>query len=262
MRRSSTSASTVYGPVKSWRLGLSLGIDLLFINSICSFRCVYCQLGKINVHTAARRVFVPTERVMSDLKASDWQAVDVITLSGSGEPALAANLGEVIHEVKAFTRKPVVVLTNSAHLNDDQVRRELCEADKVFCKLDAADDQTLQMINRPVDGVTALSLVEGIKSFRAEYPGYLAIQMMIMPGNRREIDRLANLLKEIGPDEAQLNTPLRPVPREWVVEARGNDQSLSCPAVRLRTIDRAEAKSIEAELRRLTGLNIACAYRE
>ena len=60
--------STVYGPVYSWRFGNSLGIDLLLSNSICSFRCPYCQLGRINVPTVDRRVYVPTDKVLADLR--------------------------------------------------------------------------------------------------------------------------------------------------------------------------------------------------
>ncbi len=94
--------SSIYGPVRSWRLGLSLGVDILCIDSICSFECVYCQLGKINRVTATRDVFVSTEKVLDDLKKSDWQKADVITFSGSGEPTLAKNLGEVIEKIKKF----------------------------------------------------------------------------------------------------------------------------------------------------------------
>src|SRR3954469_4255013 len=84
---SETSAPpTVYGPVESWRVGSSLGVDLLCDTSVCSFRCVYCQLGVINLHTSERRVYVETKRVLSDLSASRWREADVITLSGSGEP--------------------------------------------------------------------------------------------------------------------------------------------------------------------------------
>src|ERR1041384_6820260 len=139
---------TVYGPVSSWRVGRSLGIDLLAVNSICSFRCIYCQLGRINLHTSGRKVYVPTERVLSDLAASAWREADIITLSGSGEPTLAANLGAVIRESKRVTHKPVLVLTNSTLLGDAQVRRELGAADRVFCKLDAADEATFRKIDR------------------------------------------------------------------------------------------------------------------
>lgn len=251
--------STVYGPVKSWRVGNSLGIDLLFVNSICSFRCIYCQLGKINEHTLERRVFVPTEKVLADLKASPWQEADVITFSGNGEPTLAANFGEVIHAVKAFTAKPIVVLTNSTLLNDPAVRKDLREADKIFCKLDAAEDRTLKLIDRPVAGVTVRSLVEGIKALRQEYAGHLAIQTMLLPLNVNAIEPLAALLNEIRPDEVQLNLPSRPVPREWVMEARGNRPLPLENASQLRLPSQEKLEEIEQRLQQLTGLKITAA---
>lgn len=259
---STISGSSVYGPVKSWRVGSSLGVDLLLVDSICSFRCIYCQLGRINVHTSERRIFVQTERIMADLAVSDWRSADVITLSGSGEPTLAANLGEVIREIKVFTRKPVVVLTNSVHLGDADVRRDLAYADRVFCKLDAADDRMLQLIDRPVEGVTVRSIVEGIKALRREYRGHLAIQTMLLPLNATQLAGLAELFVEIGPDEVQLNTPLRAVPREWIRQSRGDHGERNYPTVSLKVIDRAQAARIEDELRRLTGLRIVSVYEK
>ncbi len=256
------ATSTVYGPVRSWRVGNSLGIDLLFTSSICSFHCVYCQLGKILDHTMERKVYVPTEKVMADLEASAWQDADIITLSGNGEPTLALNLAEVIHGLKAKTGKPVMVLTNATTLWDPQVRADLMEADKVFCKLDAADESTLQRVNRPVEGVTVRRIVDGIKALRAEYPGYLAIQAMFMPMNRAELDAMIDLLNEIRPDEVQLNTPRRPVPRDWFIESRGNHEGVPYPAVQLRTVDRDDAMDIERQIRERTGLKVVSIYRQ
>ncbi|HZS03526.1 MAG TPA: radical SAM protein [Blastocatellia bacterium] len=256
------SASTVYGPVESWRLGRSLGVDLLCVNSICSFKCIYCQLGRINLHTMTRRIFVPTERVMADLRASAWQSADVITLSGNGEPTLAANLGEVIRGVRRFTGKPVVVLTNATTLNDPAVRCELAGADKIFCKLDAADERTFRLINRPVEGVTLHSVIEGIKKLRTEYPGWLAVQTMLMPINSWELEELAALLRKLRPDEVQLNTPLRPVPREWSVATRGNHSPGAPNSARLKVIDRDEAERIRKMLHEMTGLRVVSVYRQ
>jgi len=256
------ATSTVYGPVRSWRVGNSLGIDLLFTSSICSFHCVYCQLGKILDHTMERKVYVSTEKVMEDLQASAWREADIITFSGNGEPTLALNLAEVIREIKLFTGKPVMVLTNATTLWDPQVRADLADADKVFCKLDAADDNMLQRVNRPVDGVTVRRIVDGIKALRAEYSGYLAIQAMFMPMNRSELDAMIAILNEIRPDEVQLNTPRRPVPREWFLESRGNHEGVPYPAVQLKTVDRDEAMTIEAQIRERTGLKVVSIYRQ
>lgn len=253
------NVSAVYGPVRSWRLGLSLGVDLLCVNSICSFRCVYCQLGKINVHTMERKIYVPTERVMKDFSQSAWRDADAITFSGSGEPTLAANLGEVVQQIKKLTDKPIVVLTNATTLNDERVLKELCEADKIFCKLDAADEQTFRMINRPVAGISLQSVINGIKKLRREYSGHLAIQVMLQRIVRQHLDQLAKALIDIQPDEVQLNFPSRPIPRGWFIEARGNYERAPFPAIQPKAITSDEILEIESYLRKATGLNFAFA---
>ena len=246
--------STVYGPVESWRVGRSLGVDLLCVDSICSFRCVYCQLGRINVHTTERAVYVPTARVLEDLRRSEWRAADVVTLSGSGEPTLAANLGEVIRGIKSLTGKPVIVLTNSAHLWDARVRRELAGADQIFCKLDAADEETFRRVNRPAAPVTLASTVEGIRRLREEYSGRLCVQLMLTTLNRHQAPEFARLLRALCPDEVQLNAPLRPVPHEWTPGARGNHARGA--GVLLKAVPRAEATAFASTLRRLSGLRV------
>jgi len=256
----SRARSTVYGPVESWRVGRSLGVDLLCDTSVCSFRCVYCQLGAINLHTRERRVYVETESVLADLEASRWREADVVTLSGSGEPTLAANMGEVIVGIKAITRKPVIVLTNATTLNDARVRRDLCGADSVFCKLDAADERTFKIIARPVDGITLAGVVEGIKVFRKEYDGRLAVQVMLMPALRGREEAFARLLAEIRPDEVQLGAPLRPVPRVWLPEGRGNGESVPTRARRIRTMSYEDAARFESRLHELTWLKTVSVF--
>jgi wyosine [tRNA(Phe)-imidazoG37] synthetase (radical SAM superfamily) len=251
-----SAIGTVYGPVNSWRVGRSLGVDLLCVNSICSFRCVYCQLGRINVHTAERRVYVETARVLAELRASAWREAEIITFSGSGEPTLAANLGDAIRGAKELTGKPTLVLTNSAHLSDARVRSELCEADMVFCKLDAADEETFRRLNRPVAGLTLMSVVAGLRRLRAEFAGRLAVQLMLTPLNARRVEEFACILKRVRPDEVQVNEPLRPVPRAWEVESRGNRAAGEAEGARLKTVPPAEAAEFVETLRRLTGLEV------
>jgi len=156
----------------------------------------------------------------------------------------------------------VLVLTNSTTLNDAQVRRDLCHADEVFCKLDAADERTFRIIARPVAGITLRAVVEGIKRFRAKYAGRLAVQVMLMRRHRGRAEAFARLLAEISPDEVQLGAPLRPVPRVWHREARGNSESVTLPAAHhVRTMSREEAASFESRLHELTGLEIVSVYR-
>jgi wyosine [tRNA(Phe)-imidazoG37] synthetase (radical SAM superfamily) len=255
-----TSASCVYGPVRSWRFGSSLGLDLLLHSSICSFNCIYCQLGDIQVKTLERKIYVPTDKVERDLRLSDWEQADRITLSGSGEPTLALNLGEVIHCVKEYTKKPVMVL-NATTLNDPAVQRALQEADEVACKLDAATEVVFQRMNRPVPGVTLASVVQGITAFKASgYSGKLSLQCMFMPSNEEDVEALTSLIAAIEPDEVQLNTPKRPYPLEWVLDSRGNHTEALVESRRLRLIEQEQALTIETLLRSKTSVPILSIY--
>lgn len=252
-----SSISTVYGPVRSWRLGMSLGIDVLCVDSICSFACVYCQLGKINVHTAAREIYVPTERVITDLQSSDWRSADVVTFSGSGEPTLAENLGEIIDAVKAVTGKPVVILTNSTMLGLETVRRDLSKADKVFCKLDAWNEELFRKVDRPVDGITLDQVVSGIEKFRSEFKGFLAIQTMLLsPMSESDIDEFSKILTRLAPDEVQLNQPSRAIPEFFVTASRGNDPIGDVPTRRMKTFSAEQLRDCADTLGKKTGFNI------
>ncbi len=249
--------NSVYGPVRSWRLGSSLGVDLLCVDSICSFECVYCQLGKINRVTTKRDTFVPTAKVLDDLKNSEWQTADVITFSGSGEPTLAKNLGEVIKRTKTICGKPIIVLTNSTLLNLPEVRKEIALADKIFCKLDAWSEDTLRRIDRPHMGITHESIISGIGLLRQEFNGFLAIQTMILrPPNDFEIVEFAKILRLLRPDEVQLNLPTRPVPNKYFLETRGNAVAARSEFSRIKTISRDKLEIIRERLSQLTDLAI------
>jgi wyosine [tRNA(Phe)-imidazoG37] synthetase (radical SAM superfamily) len=246
-------ASSVYGPVKSWRVGQSLGIDLLLQTSTCSFNCIYCQLGDIKLKTIERQIYVPTQQVERDLRLSNWEQADIITLSGSGEPTLALNLGEVIHMIKEYTGKPVMVLTNATLLHNPAVQHDLQQADVVAAKLDAISEAGLQQMNRPVAGVTFNGIIEGIKAFRAVYAGKLCLQCMLMPTNstllESDITAFVDTIQAIGPDQVQLNTPKRPYPLDWHLDSRGNHEAVDYPSRVLRTLDRQQATQLEQALR-------------
>lgn len=202
----------IYGPVPSWRLGRSLGVDLISGEKGCTFDCIYCQLGKTVRHIIKRGVFVPTSRIIKELESLPELGIDYITLSGCGEPTLAANLGEVISEIKKRFKQPVAVLTNSSLMHDRQVRKELSQADLVVAKLDAPNEELFRAVNWPTNGITLNLVVSGIKRFQEEYPGKLALQIMFVPQNKDRAAELAELAKEIKPVEVQINTPLRPSP--------------------------------------------------
>jgi wyosine [tRNA(Phe)-imidazoG37] synthetase (radical SAM superfamily) len=255
------ATSSVYGPVHSWRLGWSLGIDLLVQSSICSFNCVYCQLGDIQVKTAERAIYVPTEKIERDLRLSDWEKADVVTFSGNGEPTLALNIAEVVELIKSYTHKPTMLLTNSTLLHDASVRRDVAGFDHIACKLDSSNDVILQRMNRPVAGVTHDSIVSGIEALRQEYTGKLSLQCMFMPTNEEDVEALALLVQRLQPDEVQLNTPKRPYPLSWIVENRGNHSDAIVESRTLRTISEPEADRIEALIRSSLDVPVISIYR-
>ena len=203
--------SIIYGPVASWRLGRSLGIDLLSVQEkTCSFNCIYCQLGRTVHLLSERREFVSLAELTRELDSALKIEADYVTFSGTGEPTLASNLGRAIEIVRSIVQLPIAVLTNSSLMSSEDVRRELSKADVVVAKLDAPNEELFTLINRPVSGLHFMDIVEGLKNFRDEYKGKLALQMMFMGANRDYASAMAMVAADISPDEVQINTPLRP----------------------------------------------------
>lgn len=201
----------IYGPVASWRLGRSLGIDLLSQKEkLCNFDCSYCQLGRTRTYIGKRKVWVSTRKILEELKKFPKVRIDTITFSGRGESTLARNLGQTIKEVKKLRNEPVTVITNSSLMHRKDVRKELCLADCVVVKCDAFSRRSFAKINRPMADLDLKRTMNGIKKFRSEYRGKLALQMMFLKDNKEHLGRFINFVKLVQPDEVQINTPLRP----------------------------------------------------
>jgi len=203
--------SIIYGPVPSWRLGRSLGIDLLSTKGkTCSFDCIYCQLGKTVHPLTERKEFVNLDKLAMELKEVREIPADYATFSGVGEPTLASNLGEATKLVKATLELPVAVLTNSSLIAREDVRRDLSLADVVVAKVDAPNEKLFQQISRPVTRQKLDEILRALKLFSEEYQGKLAIQMMFVEKNKGYALEMARIAKQLLPDEVQINTPLRP----------------------------------------------------
>lgn len=260
-----SNKSSIYGPLDSWRYGKSLGVDLIMDPSTCSFNCTYCQLGFIQRITTRCKVYVPTQKVIEDFKASNWHLADVITFSGSGEPTLASNIGDVITEIKKITSTKIIILTNGTLLNDSILRKDIANADLISVKLDAPDDKTLQAINRPAYEINLNLILEGIQKLKQTYKGNLQVQIMFMPQNKNKINELAKLLNEIKPDEVALNTPTRPYPSGWDIITRGahgeDAKKIKYSTKPLKQLTKEEITDIENKLNELTGLKIISVYR-
>jgi len=202
----------VYGPVPSWRMGKSLGIDLLSVEeNTCPFDCIYCQLGRTVNKQIRREKFIDLRLLKAELETiKDKVRADCATFSGTGEPTLACNLGEAIELVKKILSLPVAILTNAALLKDEEVLLSLLKADLVIAKLDASREEVFQTVNQPAAELSLNDIKEGLWQFRARYKKKLALQMMFIQANKDCAGEMAQLAKAIAPDEVQINTPLRP----------------------------------------------------
>ena len=202
-----------YGPIDSWRLGRSLGVDPLAGRAkLCPFSCIYCQYGPTERPTRRRGTFVSVEQLRAELDSLKGIAADCITFAGLGEPTLARNLPALVAEVRRRLDLPVVVLTGSGLMPREDVRRDLLAFDRVVAKLDAPDDTTFRQINRPMSGYPypLAAIVHGIRQFRRAYAGTLIVQIMFLRSNAHLADPMAALARSLQADEIQLNTPLQP----------------------------------------------------
>ena len=203
----------IYGPVPSWRLGRSLGVDPVSAPSkTCSFDCIYCQLGRTRHPLTERQVFVQPSQLRQELAEVGDVPINYVTFSGVAEPTLAANLGELVAVVRERFAQPVAILTNSSLMKQGDVRQDLALCDVVVAKVDAPDELLYQQINRPFVDYTLAEVLWGIRRFREEFQGKLALQMMFVEANRNRAEEMAKIAYDLSPDEIQLNTPLRPSP--------------------------------------------------
>jgi wyosine [tRNA(Phe)-imidazoG37] synthetase (radical SAM superfamily) len=203
---------SLFGPVPSRRLGRSLGVDLVPLKT-CSYDCLYCQLGRTTCKTIQRRVWMPWECVTGELPRRLSSKPDYITLGGSGEPTLHSQVGELIARLKTMTDIPIAVLTNGSLLWQQDVRRQLKQADLVIPSLDAGEEPMFQLVNRPHHEITFARLMEGLIAFRQEFPGAYWLEVMVVGGytaTQSHIEKLADCSRRIQPDRVQLNTVTRP----------------------------------------------------
>ncbi len=205
----------IFGPVPSRRLGYSLGIDPL-PSKICSYDCVYCEVGRTIQKTIERKEYVPADLILDELFRFLEETrfrIDVITFSGSGEPTLHSGLGYMISKIKERTDIPVAVLTNGSLLWLDEIRQELKVADIVIPSLDAVSPEIFIKVNHPHLSITPDKVIEGEAKFRKIFNGKYWLEVLIVKNvndKESEYRKIAEAVKLINPDKVQLNTVVRP----------------------------------------------------
>ncbi len=210
----------LFGPVPSRRLGRSLGVDTIPFKT-CSYDCVYCQLGKTTHRTCKRQSFFPLDEILQELVRSlpEIPRPDYITLSGSGEPTLQENIGDIIRGIKRITDIPVAVLTNGSLFWIEEVRRAVLEADLIIPSLDAGDEEVFRSINRPHPEITFEKMVQGLYDLRLEFEAPIWLEVFLVNNmNTREdqLEKIKGIIDQMKPDRIQLNTAVRGAAEDFV----------------------------------------------
>ena len=206
-----------FGPVPSRRLGKSLGINNIVSPKVCSYSCVYCQVGMTKNMSVTRQSFFDPEIIISEVsrhlgKLSPEEQPDYLTFVSNGEPTLDINLGRSVRLLKKLGF-PIAVITNASLLADTSVRDDLNEADWVSVKVDAADAETWQKINRPADKLKFDDHIDGVLRFAELYKGLLRTETMLCGGindTDENITGVASIIRRISPGKAYISIPIRP----------------------------------------------------
>lgn len=224
--------STIFGPIHSRRLGVSLGVNLTPDDGkICSFDCLYCEAG-FNAQGPGTTGFPPRERVARLLESrlknmsEVGEPLDVITFSGNGEPTLHPDFGGVIDDTIAirdryYPSAKVSVLSNSTRLDRADVDAALRKVDNNILKLDSAITETMHLIDRPNNpAFTAEKAIADI----ARFSGQCIVQTMFLRGEFEgreidntvdaEVDALIEAYKKIRPLEIMIYSIDRKTPAE------------------------------------------------
>lgn len=211
----------IFGPVKSRRLGVSLGINLLPDNSkFCTFDCVYCECGwtpkkQSKPELPSRQLVKETlEGKLQGMKDNNTKP-DNITFAGNGEPTIHPEFEGIIEDTieirdRLFPKAQISVLSNATQLHRQKVIHSLKKVDQNILKLDSAVLDTLRMINRPIKPIQMDRLVEQMQLFE----GQLIIQTLFIKGEyegeyfdnttTEEIDAWLELVKKITPKSVML----------------------------------------------------------
>ena len=177
----------VYGPIRSRRLGISLGINPLSpFWKICTFDCIYCHYGKTGLLTCHPELssLYSVEEILTGVENAlkTCGRLDAITFSGNGEPTLHPEFQLLVKEVQVLRDNlnpgvPIAVFTNGSTLSDNPVRDALETVELPLVKLDAGDEDTYKKINQPHGGITLEELINGMKGLKG-----LILQSLFLKG--------------------------------------------------------------------------------
>lgn len=236
----------IFGPVRSRRLGLSLGVNLLPVESkLCNFDCIYCECGWNEDHVGRRR-FNSREDVRDMLRdtlqamVAKGELPDVITFAGNGEPTMHPDFEPIIEDTivlrdQICPQAKVSVLSNATQIHREDVRRALLRVDNNILKLDSAFDSTVQLINKPQGSYSVARTVELMKLFE----GKMILQTMFLRGEylskrvdnttAEEVDAWLDIVAQIKPRQVMIYSLDRDTPCQ-TLEKVGREELLQIAA--------------------------------
>ncbi len=223
---------TVFGPVMSRRLGVSLGVNLLPVDyKYCTFNCIYCECGWTHSRPDGSKglpgrdeVKALLEKKLLEMKKED-KAPDAITFAGNGEPTIHPAFADIIDDTielrnEYFPETNITVLSNASMLHHEDVFKALLKADNNIQKLDAGTENMFRLINKPAGNLSLGKVVKYLKKFE----GKLIIQSLFLRGmhqgnvidntEKGEINAWISLLREIHPEYVMLYPIDRATPEQ------------------------------------------------
>lgn len=212
-----------FGPIPSRRLGRSLGINNI-PPKICSYACVYCQLGKTYQMKTELTEFYSSEQIFDKVREKveksreKGEQIDYITFVSDGEPTLDINLGQEIRLIKSLGIK-VAVISNSSLLGQEKVIKNLMEADLISLKVDSVDENIWKKINRPHRKLKLRAILKDILEFTNIFKGEIITETMLLEDindDSRNIEQVVDFLIQVNPKIAYLSIPIRPPAEKWV----------------------------------------------
>jgi len=212
-----------FGPIPSRRLGRSLGINNI-PPKICTYSCVYCQIGKTSNMKILPQVFYPPSKIFNEVQRKvekskeKGESIDYLTFVPDGEPTLDINLGKEIKLIK-FLGIKIAVITNASLIDQKQVRENLEEADLVSLKVDSVEEKIWQKVNHPHRSLSLKSILDGILEFSRIFRGKIITETMLIKDvndDSQHIKKVADFLAKFKPSQSYLSLPIRPPADSWV----------------------------------------------
>jgi wyosine [tRNA(Phe)-imidazoG37] synthetase (radical SAM superfamily) len=223
-----------FGPVPSRRLGRSLGINNI-PPKVCTYSCVYCQVGKTSRLQVERCPFYKTDDIFKRVKKhvkkaqEKGESIDYLAFVPDGEPTLDTNLGREIDRLKTLGIK-IAVITNGSLIFRDDVKEDLVNADWVSLKLDSSWNSNWRKINRPHRDLELTLIMKGMMEFSKHFHGKLVTETMLIQGASIDPDmftEMAQFLTGLDPEKAYLAIPTRPPAENWVHPPKPEDINMA-----------------------------------